>query len=329
MLSADAGQTVHRMMVASVCRMHGSVVGQLLAMREDISRFNGSRGLRSAILYSGGWFLQWHEGSHAAVEAAWSMSLAHPGHAHQRLIHRSEGPATLVKRLHIASLHSRDKPSDVARRLYSVERERELGWKAEPAEIWQCLSAPCLIQRADVMAAVARGHLVAVTSEFTESVDLIKSIAERTGAPVSYQRFADGDRRNADIGAAYVDVAAGQMTRLQALSRRALDDAMVRLSMDRMQCMVLLLGNRPKATAKLVDSVVGLLKDMAVAPPVRLMGPCPGTCAEVAVALGAVDGLDVETIPVGLAVRTRVDAVLNLIDDADSIVPADLDLLLS
>ena len=329
MPSEDSGQRVHRMMVASVCRMPGSVVEQLLGLREGICRFNASRGLRTALLYSNGWFVQWHEGSEAAVDEAWARSRAHPGHAHQRLIHRSEGPPTLVKRLHIASLHNRDKPSDVARRLYSVERERELGWVAEPLEIWRCLSAPCLVQAADVMAAVARSHVVAITSELTESVDLIKSIAERTRAPVSYQRFADGEMRNGDIGAAYVDVACGQMTRLQALSRRALDDSMVRLSLDRMQCLVLLLGNRPRATAKLIEAAAGFLVGMAAPPAVRLIGPCPKTCDAVATSFSGIRGLDVGTMHIGAAGRTRVDAVLDLIADSGDTVPAPLDLLIS
>src|SRR5258706_1713497 len=115
---ADRGQQVHRMLVASVCRVPGSVVEQLLGMRDTINRFNAARGLRTALLYSGGWFLQWHEGPAAAVDEAWTRSEMHPGHAHQRLIHRSVGLATLAQRLHIASLHSRDQPSDVARRLF-------------------------------------------------------------------------------------------------------------------------------------------------------------------------------------------------------------------
>ncbi|MDB5873935.1 MAG: Sensors of blue-light using [Ramlibacter sp.] len=329
MTSADGGQQVHRMMVASVCRMPGSVVEQLLGMREAICRFNAPRGLRTAVLYSGGWFLQWHEGSATAVDEAWAQSEMHPGHAHQRLIHRSAGPATLVKRLHIATLHSRDKPNDVARRFYSIERERELGWIAEPAEIWQCLSAPCLVQAGDVMAAVSRSHVVAVTSEFTESVDLIKSIGERARAPVSYQRFADGDIRKGEIGAAYVDLTnGGQMTRLQALSRRCLDDGMVKLSLRRLQCLVLLLGNRPRQTATLALSVAGLLEGMEAPPAVRLVGPCPDICDEAAAALGAVPGLDISAIRSGIAGRAGVDAVLDLITTGCS-APAGLDLVLT
>ncbi|HSI52519.1 MAG TPA: hypothetical protein VK981_01035 [Ramlibacter sp.] len=308
--------------------MPGSVVEQLLALREGLCRFNAKHGLRTALLYSGGWFLQWHEGSAAAIDAVLVQSDAHAGHAHQRVIHRTEGPASLTETLHIASLHSRDKPSDVARRLYSIERERELGWDAEPVEIWQCLSAPCLVARDDVVAAVARSHVVAVTSEFTESVDLIKAIGDRTRAPVSYQRFADGDLRKGDIGAAYVDVASGgQLTRVQALPRRGLDDNMITLSLRRMQCLVLLLGNRPRAAGMLAASVAHLLGGMPVPPAVRLVGACAETCAEAAGILAALPGLDIETIDAGTGGRTRTDAVLDMVYSGCT-APAGLDLLL-
>src|SRR5258706_4429597 len=123
---ADRGQQVHRMLVASVCRVPGSVVEQLLGMRDTINRFNAARGLRTALLYSGGWFLQWHEGPAAAVDGAWVQSEMHPGHAHQRLIHRSVGPATLARRLHIASLHTPGNPCDGARRFSRIYRGLEL-----------------------------------------------------------------------------------------------------------------------------------------------------------------------------------------------------------
>jgi hypothetical protein len=315
-------------MGASVCRMPGSVVEQLLAMREGICRLNARTGLRTALLYSSGWFLQWYEGSAAAVEDTWRRSLTHPGHAHPRLIHRSEGPGRLAQSLHIATLHNRDKPSDVARRLYGIEREHELGWSGEPAEIWQSLSAPCTLQPADPAASVARRHVVAVTSEFTESVDLIKVIADRYSAGVNYQRFASGDLRAADAGAAYVDVAeAGHVIRLQALSRRALEHSMIKLSLQNMQCLVLLTGTRPRHASRLAAAVLQLLADMPVRPSVRVIGPCPQTRREAADFLAALPGLDVAEVDPGTSARTLADSVLGAIARQGETVPAGLDIL--
>jgi len=319
------GQGVSRLMGASVCRMPGSVVEQLLAMREGICRLNTRLGVRTALLYSSGWFLQWHEGSAQAVDEIWNRSLTHPGHAHPRMIHRSVGPARLAETLHIATLHNGDKPSDVARRLYGIEREHELGWSAEPAEIWQMLSAPCMLRPPDAALSAARRHVVAVTSEFTESVDLIKVIADRYCAPVSYQRFAGGDHRTGDAGAAYVDVAgAGHMTRLQALSRRALDNSMIRLSMENMQCLVLLTGTRPHHAARLAVAVANLLEEVAVRPSVRVIGPCPDTRRQATEALAPLVGLDVAEVDPRTSARMPVDAVLDAIANEGQTAPAEL-----
>ena len=319
---------VSRLMGASVCRMPGSVVEQLLGLRPGICRLNARTGVRTALLYSSGWFVQWHEGTAAAVDEIWRRALTHPGHAHARLIHRSVGPAGLAEPLHIASLHNRDKPSDVARRLYAVEREHELEWSAEPAEIWQLLSAPCMLQPPDPALSVARRSVVAVTSEYTESVDLIKVIADRRQAPVSYQRFASGDIRAGEAGAAYIDVAGpGHMTRLQALSRRALDNNMIKLSLRDMQTLVLLTGHRPHHAARLAAAVTGLLGGMAVRPSVRVIGSCAQTRAEAAAVLARVPGLDVAQVDPAHSAGMLADSVLDVIANEGDTVRAGLDFL--
>jgi len=326
MSSVGGVHHVHRLMGASLCQMPGSVVERLLAMRKDISRFNAARGLRSAVLYTGEWLVQWHEGPAASVDEAWMRSQAQPGHGHHRVLHRSSGASTLERRLHIASLHSQEKPNDVARRFYEVQRR--LGRHGEPAQAWQCVSAPCLIDPDVTLPAGARCHLVAVTSELTESMELVKSIAERLRVPVSYQRFADGDTRNGDVGAAYVDIATeGQVTRLHAISRRALEHGMVRLSLQGMRCLLLLLGDRAGSAGRLSAATRNLLERFHEWPAVRLLGPCRDTTKAVAASLAGMHGLDIHEIDAGVG-RARVDTVLRMIAGTECRVPAGLDVIL-
>ena len=73
-----------RFLAASIARMPGSVIEQLLAMRRAIAPFNTARGLRTVLLYTGGWFVQWHEGPTEAVERTWQISLTHTTHFHPR-----------------------------------------------------------------------------------------------------------------------------------------------------------------------------------------------------------------------------------------------------
>ena len=327
MASPGKMDTVHRLMGVSPCLVRGSVVEKLLARRGDFCNFNAPRGGRTAIWYSSGWFLQWHEGTEAAVEDAWRASQAFRWQGAHRLLHRSQGPRGLAEPLHLATVHSRETPTDVARRIYSIGRQHELGWSAEPAEIWRQLSAPCLLAAKDAVAAVARDNVVAVTSEFTESVDLVRAIAEQQRGDVVYQRFAGSDLFAADVGAAYVDLAhGGQVTRVQALSRRALDNTMVRMSLQQAQCLVLLLGNRAHAAVRLAAAVVDLLAELDVWPAVRLVGSDAEACESAAQVLAALPELDVAIRYADTGGRAPVAAVLETIGHvrrgASAFVPA-------
>ncbi len=326
MTGGSGAHNVSRLMGASVCRMPGSVVEHLLGMRAGICRLNARTGVRTAVLYSSGWFVQWHEGTREAVDDIWRRALTHPGHAHARVIHRSEGAPGLNEPLHIASLHNRDKPGDVARRLLRVERQHEVELDGEPAEIWSLLSAPCMLEPCDTALTVARRNVVAVTSEYTESVDLIKVIADRSRAPVSYQRFASGGAGEA--GAAYVDVAgSGYMTRLQALSRRALDNSMIKLSLCGMQSLVLLTGQRPHHASRLATAVASLLEGMAVRPNVRVIGTCAETRAEAVNVLQGLAGLDVVEVESTRSSRALADTVLDAIGGRADAMPSKADFL--
>src|SRR6185369_4229769 len=308
-----------RLMNASLCRATGSVVDQLLGMRKGICKFNADAGVRSALLYSEGWLLQWHEGPAEAVEQAWRLPAANCAHAPPRTIHRSVGPHGLIDTLHIATLHNGDKAKDVARRFRRVEREHARGLSAEPAAIWNRLSAPCLAQSEEVETD-GRREVVVVASEYNDSVELIKGIAERYRATVGYQRLADCDFRSGDVGAAYVDVThEGGMIRVNALSRRALANSMVRLSLRNAECMVLLLGTRPHRAAMLAASVAMTLNSAAARPAISLIAPSPAIGAHAAELFAALPGIQLEDVRAGASQRACIDAVLSVIRTKDQI----------
>ncbi|TWO69374.1 BLUF domain-containing protein [Caenimonas sedimenti] len=309
---------VDRIMIASLSRLPGSVVEQLLALRPAIRQFNEGVGLRSALLYNAGWFVQWHEGTPEAVDKGWRMSEANAGHGNTRVIHRSIGVPTLTETLNIATLHGKDKPTDMARRLYQVESERLLGIGEEPAQVWRWLSAPAQARPQDEVAALARQDVLALTSEDTESMDLIKAIADRARVPVTYQRFANGDLRSRDAGAAYADLPCdGYTTRVQALSRRALGNSLVRLSLQQMQRIVLLLGARARSAENLLEAVSALIAASPTPPQVHLLGASPEVCRWAAQHLAAVPGLRLAQMDTGLRLGAQVDAVLGLIAGAE------------
>ncbi|MES2633482.1 MAG: hypothetical protein V4669_10955 [Pseudomonadota bacterium] len=301
---------VHRVMIASVTRVAGSAVDELLALRPWLVKFNGARGLRSAILHAGGWFVQWHEGSAEAVEQGIARAEALTGHRHSRIVHRSVGAAVLSETLNIAALSNGDKATTMARRIYRIEREALLGHAMEPLEIWRSLIAPCRKDESSPLAPSSRRHVLAVTSGANESTDLVRSLALRYGVPVSYQRFAAGDRRAADAGAAFTDLPSPDAgTRVHSLSRGALLNTMCRLSFANMQAMVLLLGERPGAAASLADGVVDMLRATRLRPSVRLIVSCRNTSRVAQESLARLPGLEIDVLPgMGAAANASVFA---------------------
>jgi hypothetical protein len=243
-------------------------------MRGQVCAFNQARGLRSAFLSTSGWFFEWYEGTAAAVDKALEVSRADPRHHKLRVLHRSLGGPVLTECLQIVATHGGEKPTDVARRLDSLQREQVAEAPAQPGQFWAQLAAPLRLPGGHPPGcSMVRRHVVVVASEHAESIDLVRSLADRFAAKVTYQRYATGTPGSADVGAAYVDLpGTGQTTRLHALSRRSLAYPMVRLCLGQLHGMVLLLGERVEHARALGRDAVALLRALGGQPTLRLAG---------------------------------------------------------
>lgn len=265
---------VVRVICTSLSLVQGSVMEELLALRQEFCAFGSLCGVRSALFYASGWFFQWHEGPAEGVEKMLRAVAADQRQKHMRVLHRSLGAATLNEPLQIATLQNQDKPTDVARRVFLLQQDQATGSAAQPRELWRMLvaatgsSAPGMA-RADL----GQRHVVGVVSGDSGALDLVRAIGLRLGAPVSYQRFATGAHRSADFGAVYVDLPAPfYMMRLQALSRRSLSHPTVGLLMEDVRCVLMLLGEGPDRARALADDVAAMLQRHALRPVVRLSG---------------------------------------------------------
>ena len=303
---------VLRVICASVSLVRGSVMEEMLAMRGEVCAFNSACGVRSALLYSSGWFFQWHEGPVEGVERMLQVAKADRRHDRMRVLHRSLGEATLTETLQIATTHNQDKPTDVARRLFRLNQGQALEAAAQPQELWMQLAAPLANPGpGNAESALVQSHVVAVTSGNSGAVDLVRSIGQRAGMPVTYQRFASGAPRAADVGAVYLDLPGPfHVMRLQALSRRSLSHPMVRLLMRDVQCVLLLLGDRADSTRALVDDVGMLLQRLALRPSLRLAAGAPGCAQAVRESLHACSG-DIAEINPALLWQSAPDALFH------------------
>jgi hypothetical protein len=314
--------TVLRVICASVSLVRSSVMDEMLGMRRDVRAFNTDHDLRSALLHCSGWFFQWHEGPIASVEKMMHIADGDPRHHRPRVLHRSLGKRTLTETLQIAATHGTDKPTDVARRLFQLVKGQAVEPGAQPRELWQQIAAPLYLPPGAAHPPLVRQHVVAVTSEFTGAVDLVRTLGERFDLPVTYQRFANDEPRSTDVGAAYIDLPGeGQVTRLHALSRRSLAHPMVRMMLSELNCVVLMLGERVEAARVLARDVGQMLQSLAVRPALRLV---PGGEETLLHARQALQGStsDMAEIDLSVLCESGPDAVFrSLMGACDPLVP--------
>jgi hypothetical protein len=283
-----------RVMWARHWAPQGSAIEAMLRLRADLLRRAEATGLRTALLYSAGWQVEWVEGREPAAEAEWTRARA----AGAWLLHRSHGPRVLADPVQVASLHAGEKPTDVARRLHQLARECEQGWDAEPWEVWQALSAPCRWGRVLPEVAVARRDVLALASDDNAAVDLLRLLAQASQAGVAYQRYAGSDLARGDVGAAYVDAPSGTsgVTRVQALSRRALAHGVTILGLRNVVRMVVLLGRDAHRGQALLEEVRRLLQRLARPVEVHLVSHLGALLAQSAQLLAEVPGIRVHPV---------------------------------
>jgi len=267
----EAAADVSRAICASVSQVRGSVMDELFQLRNRACAAGGPEArVRGALMHVSGWFVLWLEGEHEAVEATLQRAAGDPRNAHQKILHRSRGPATLAEALTVAATQGVGGPAAFGRRIFELKAQHMQGIHHEPAQLWQRLSAPCL-PMAGALASPDH-HTVLVSAEDNGPIDLLRKLADRSGGTMVYQRFAGGRQNTADVGAAYVDIATGgQVRRIQLLSRRALGFRIVHQSLANLDALLMLLGSRPSSAIELASSVASLLDALPSRPSICLL----------------------------------------------------------
>jgi hypothetical protein len=261
---------VTRAVCASVSRIEGYVIEEHLSIRNDICT-PGSLPVRYAFLYTSGWFILWVEGSDEGVTAAIERAAKDRRNHHQKLLHRSTGPASLRERVVVATTQTPMKPSQFARWVMQMKDD---GPMLEPLEIWNRLGAPCLVGALHAPCSRPSQQFALVVADDHGPVDQLRKIGERFHTPVIYQRFGLARRHSPDMGMAYVDVPTAQgAARIRVLTRRALAQDEVKQSMPRIDAMVLLVGTRPAPAIELTTSVAEAVRGISHAPQVWVVGP--------------------------------------------------------
>ncbi|MEJ8839917.1 hypothetical protein [Ramlibacter sp. AN1133] len=286
---------VVRMLAASEWSQPGSAVEALLGLRPKLLQQAIANGVRTALLSSQGWLVQWHEGPAEAITTQRDAMQAEFGLASPRLLHGSHGPGLLAEPVQLASLQMSDPNGDMIRRLQYLQRQHEQGWDAEPVDVWKSLCAPCQLPGAWRPGLVGRREVVALVSDDNDAVELLRSVAIEFGARVAYQRYAGSDLQRRDVGAAYMDIEAGasMATRVQALSPRALGTGIDLLGLGQIDRFVLLVNPQSAQHSSLLADVARMVGRLATRPWIHLMCPCPASRAWAAQELRAACGVAV------------------------------------
>lgn len=304
-----------RLVCASQWAPQGSAIQAMLAWRQHWLQHAERTGMRTGLLYVAGWLVQWHEGTAEVVDAQWLHLREDARERAARLLHRSEGAATLLAGVQVVSLHASEGPSDVARRLRAIEREGQQGATAEPVDLWQALCAPCQLGRPGSLGFAGRCDMVAVASEDNEGVDLLRQVAQDRGLRIAYQRYAGTDLTRADVGASYLDVAleGSAVTRLHALPRRSLVASVPMLGLRDVKTLVLLLGSNMVRAETLLQDARRLLEVLPRPPAVVVACSCPHVRGMAVLALAGVAGAQVVDVQGGDAGRSCAALVSDLV----------------
>ena len=276
---------VTRVICASLSRVQGSVMSELFQIRNRLCEASGPvLAVRGALLYSSGWFVLWLEGPAAEVEAFVQRAGRDSRNAHQKIIHRSRGPASLAEGLSVTATQGADTPGDFARRVMDALEEFKTGTFVHPATVWHRLSAPCSAgtpHRSYRM--LPDRHIAFVAAQENGPIDILRKLGDRFDSKVVYQRFASAKSHSSDVGAAYVDIPwTRQVRRVQLLSRRALAHHTVRQSLSRLDGLVLLLSTRPDAAIELAASVAACIRALPALPALYLVSSGNGIAQSVA-----------------------------------------------
>lgn len=261
---------VTRAVCASVSRMEGSVMDQLLAIRNDLCAAERAQ-VHYALLYTSGWFVVWLEGAGEVVDKALKVLADDPRNDHQKILHRSLGPVSLHERVVVATTQTPLKPTQFARWIMHVKNDGAL---MEPKDIWNRLGAPCLVDAARKPCMRPTQQFALVAADDHGPVEQLRKIGERYASPVIYQRFGLARSHSPDLGMAYIDVPTEEgAARVRMLTRRALAQVSVRRSMPAVDAVVLMVGTRPASAIELAANVADAVKALRKRPKVWLLGP--------------------------------------------------------
>jgi hypothetical protein len=272
-----SGETVERLLYASLSCVSGSVFDEMLKIRDRALKRNVVDQVYAALLYQSGWFVQWMEGPPEGIRLAVRRLEGDPRHQRLRIIHRGNGPRRLTQPWSMAFRQEREElPEQFACRIIELE-EQAAQWEPEPATIWRRLSLPtkCAGYATDLEDHPYQRVMV-VAAEGTKSFDLVRWLACEHHVDVSAQRIAGTQSRVRDVAAEHVDVPASKGSirrRVIAMARNGLQIGLIQAFLSDYSHVMVLLSPDTRRNMEIMHTLAEVCRGFAQRPILLGLGP--------------------------------------------------------
>ncbi|MFW5330755.1 BLUF domain-containing protein [Hydrogenophaga sp. ZJX-1] len=263
---------VGRLVYASVCLVQEAVLDEMRRIRDHALVNNGPQGIRVALLYMSGWFVEWMEGPEGAIQALLQRVAQDSRHQGIKVIHRSVGRPRLFRPWIGAIVQTPERPDAFGMRVFEQLDRFESGQVVDPASVWLALCSPAVTAMPTPLGQYPR--IMLLSARGARAFDLITWLASVHQQPLVRRRFAGAADDAHDVESDYLDLPAhGQQgLRLIANARKGLAMGMTHAFLPDYTAVVVLLDQDATANQRIVDRVLAACRQVHHLPTIVGLG---------------------------------------------------------
>jgi hypothetical protein len=263
---------VARLIYASESLVQESVLDEMRRIRDHALANNGPQGIRVALLFMSGWFVEWMEGPEGAVQALVERVAQDPRHQGLKVIHRSVGRPRLF-RPWIGSIVQTPERSDAfGLRVFEQLDRFEAGQVVDPASVWLALCSPAVTDMPAPLGQYPR--IMLLSARGARAFELLTWLSRVQGQPLVRRRFAGGVDDAPDVESDYLDLPAHgrRGLRLIANARKGLAMGMTHAFLPDYAAVAVLFDKDAVANQRIVDRVLSACRQVHHVPTIVGLG---------------------------------------------------------
>lgn len=264
-------QPVKRLIYASVSNVQGSAFDEMRRIREHAVVRNQALGLRIALLYMCGWFVEWIEGPAPAIQDLMHRVSQDTRHHGLKVIHRSVGQPRLFRPWIGSIVQTSETPTQFAQRVFAQHERFAAGVVQEPASVWLGL---CSSPDPDMPVDASWPRVMLLSARGAQGFDLLEWLSRETQRKLVRRRFAGAPEDGPDVESDYLDLPAhgGHGLRLLANARKGLAMGMTHAFLPDYAAIVLLLDKDLETNRRIIGRVLDACRQVHHTPAIVGLG---------------------------------------------------------